>query len=60
LVEQIGTPFRISDVEPGPHCPAGLPGADRDAILSELGFDAATIARLDAAGLFSSSDGAAR
>lgn len=60
LVEQIGTPFRISGVEAGPHCPAGLPGADRDAILGELGFDAATIARLDAAGLFSSSDGAAR
>lgn len=59
MVEQIGTPFRISGVEPGPHRPAGLPGADRDAILAELGFDADAIARLDAAGLFSSRDGGA-
>lgn len=58
-VEQIGTPFRISGVESGPHHPAGLPGAERDAILAELGFDGAAIARLDAVGVFSSDGGAA-
>ena len=57
IVEQIGTPFRISGIETGPHRPAGLPGADRDAILAELGFDAGAVARLDAAGVFSSSNG---
>jgi crotonobetainyl-CoA:carnitine CoA-transferase CaiB-like acyl-CoA transferase len=58
-VEQIGTPFRISGVDPGPHRPAGLPGADRDSILAELGFDTDGIARLDAAGVFSSREGGA-
>lgn len=59
MVEQIGTPFRIAGIAPAAHTPAGLPGADRDAILGDLGFDAGAIARLDAAGLFSSREGGA-
>jgi crotonobetainyl-CoA:carnitine CoA-transferase CaiB-like acyl-CoA transferase len=59
MVEQIGTPFRISGIDSGPHRPAGPPGADRDAILAGLGFDSTAIARLDAAGLFSSREGGA-
>jgi crotonobetainyl-CoA:carnitine CoA-transferase CaiB-like acyl-CoA transferase len=57
-VEQVGTPFSISGVTPGPHRAASLPGADRDAILSEIGLDAAEIARLEERGLFSSMEGA--
>lgn len=56
-IEQIGTPFRISGVAPGPHRPAGLPGAERDAILAELGFSTDAIARLDQSGIFSDRDG---
>ncbi|GGB27423.1 CoA transferase [Sphingomonas metalli] len=52
-VEQIGTPFRLSGAAPPEHRPAGLPGAERDAILGELGFDAEAIAALAAAGAFS-------
>ncbi|HVI99849.1 MAG TPA: CaiB/BaiF CoA-transferase family protein [Sphingomonas sp.] len=59
VAEQIGTPFRISGIDPGPHRPAGLPGADRNEILAELGFDATDIARLDAAGVFSTRGDAA-
>lgn len=58
-VEQIGTPFHLSAHPPVDHRPAPLPGADNDAILAELGFDAATIAAFDSAGLFSSAKGAA-
>lgn len=57
-VEQIGTPFIIGGVKPGPHRAASLPGADRDAILTEIGLNAAEIARLDELGLFSSMEGA--
>jgi len=56
-VEQIGTPFAISGVTPGPHRPAGAPGADRDAILSELGLSEDIVARLDADGVFTSTQG---
>lgn len=58
-VEQIGTPFHISGVSPGPHRPGGLAGADRDAILDELGIAADEIDRLAQAGLFSSRQGGA-
>nr|WP_315381202.1 CaiB/BaiF CoA-transferase family protein [uncultured Sphingomonas sp.] len=51
-VDQIGTPFRLSGLPPRAHRPAGLPGAERDAILEELGFDAAARATLAAAGVF--------
>lgn len=56
-VEQIGTPFHLSDHPPVAHRPAPLPGADNAAILAELGFDAAA---LEATGLFSSGAGASR
>jgi crotonobetainyl-CoA:carnitine CoA-transferase CaiB-like acyl-CoA transferase len=56
-VEQIGTPFRLSDNPPVPPRPAPLPGADNAAILTELGFD---VAALEAAGVFSSEQGAHR
>jgi crotonobetainyl-CoA:carnitine CoA-transferase CaiB-like acyl-CoA transferase len=58
-IEQVGTPFRISGVASGPHRAAGAPGADRDAILGEIGLDAAAIGRLERDGLFSSTAGAA-
>lgn len=58
-VEQIGTPFAIGGVVPGPHRAAAAPGADRDAILGEIGLDAAAILRLERDGLFSSTAGAA-
>ena len=57
-VEQIGTPFAIGGVTPGPHRAAPLPGADRDAILAECGFGADDIARLAASGVFASTKGA--
>jgi crotonobetainyl-CoA:carnitine CoA-transferase CaiB-like acyl-CoA transferase len=53
VVEQIGTPFRLSGVDVADHRPAGLPGAERDAILAELGFDAAAREALSLAGVFS-------
>lgn len=56
-VEQIGTPFHLSDNPPVPPRPAPLPGADNAAILTELGFD---VAALEAAGVFSSEQGAHR
>ena len=59
-VEQIGTPFRLSDTGPLPRRAASMPGTDRDAILRELGLDAAAIARMDEAGIFSSMEGARR
>jgi len=58
-VEQIGTPFAIGGITPGPHRAAAAPGFDRDAILGEIGLDADAIARLESAGLFSSTTGAA-
>ena len=57
-VEQIGTPFAISGVTPGPHRAAPLPGTDRDAILGEIDLAEDEIARLDASGVFSSTRGA--
>lgn len=57
-VEQIGTPFHLPANPPVDHRPAPLPGADNKAILTELGFDAAAIAALDDAGIFSSARGA--
>jgi crotonobetainyl-CoA:carnitine CoA-transferase CaiB-like acyl-CoA transferase len=51
-VEQVGTPFHLSDADLPRHVPAGLPGAERDAILAELGFDAAACAALEQAGIF--------
>jgi crotonobetainyl-CoA:carnitine CoA-transferase CaiB-like acyl-CoA transferase len=57
-VEQIGTPFAISGVTPGPHRAASLPGSDRDAILREIGMAAGEIAELAASDVFSSTQGA--
>jgi len=57
-VEQIGMPFAISGVTPGPHRAAPLPGTDRDAILGEIDLAEDEIARLDASGVFSSTRGA--
>ena len=53
VVEQVGTPFRLAGLPQQQHRPAGLPGAERDAILAELGFDAAARDALAAAGVFS-------
>lgn len=52
-VEQVGTPFHLSTFLQQQHRAAGLPGAERDAILDELGFDAEAITTLEAAGVFS-------
>ncbi len=52
-VEQVGTPFHLSTFPEPQHRAAGLPGAERDAILDELGFDAHAITTLGAAGVFS-------
>ncbi|WCT72413.1 CoA transferase [Sphingomonas naphthae] len=49
-VRQIGTPFHLSATPPVAPRPAGLPGADTQAILAGLGFD---VAALEAAGAFS-------
>lgn len=57
-VEQIGTPFHLSANPPVTHRPAPLPGADNDAILGELGFDADAVQALVNAGVFSSERGA--
>lgn len=54
-VEQVGTPFRLAGLPPAAHRPAGLPGADTEEILAELGFDAAACAALAAAGVFTDS-----
>ncbi|AHE54410.1 CaiB/BaiF CoA transferase family protein [Sphingomonas sanxanigenens] len=56
-VEQIGTPFRLSGLPQPEHRPAGLPGTERDAILAELGFDAAARDALAAAGVFGDTPG---
>ena len=42
-LRHVGTPFRLSDTPPVPGAVHGVPGADSDAILAELGFDAATL-----------------
>ena len=42
-VDQIGTPFHLSDMPAPQHRPAPLAGADTDAILAELGIDRAQI-----------------
>lgn len=52
MVEQIGTPFRLSGMAEPQHRPAGLPGNERDAILAELGFDTAARDALAATGIF--------
>lgn len=52
-VEQLGTPFHLKDADLPDHVPAGLPGAQRDAILAELGFDTTARDALAAAGVFS-------
>ena len=51
-VEQLGTPFHLADADLPTPVAAGLPGAERDAILSELGFDAAARDALAEAGVF--------
>ncbi|MEH3039174.1 MAG: CaiB/BaiF CoA-transferase family protein [Sphingomonas paucimobilis] len=51
-VEQIGTPFHLKDADLPEHVPAGLPGAERDAILAELGFDSVARDALAEAGVF--------
>ncbi|MFT6582732.1 MAG: crotonobetainyl-CoA:carnitine CoA-transferase CaiB-like acyl-CoA transferase [Alphaproteobacteria bacterium] len=43
------TPFKISDEETGPDGPAPLVGADTDAVLADIGYDAAKIATLRSA-----------
>lgn len=39
-LRHVGTPFRLSGTPPVPGAVHGVPGADSDAILAELGFDA--------------------
>jgi crotonobetainyl-CoA:carnitine CoA-transferase CaiB-like acyl-CoA transferase len=58
MVEQIGTPFHLSANPPVEHRAAPLPGGDNEAILAQLGFDAAAVQALTAAGVFSSEKGA--
>lgn len=43
-VTQLAQPFILSETRPVPPRPAGMAGADNDAILAELGFDPAIIA----------------
>ena len=52
-VRQIGTPFHLSDSAPVAHRPAGLPGAESDDILREIGLDQAAIQALHDGGAFS-------
>jgi crotonobetainyl-CoA:carnitine CoA-transferase CaiB-like acyl-CoA transferase len=59
-VRQLGLPFHLSDTPPVPPRAAGLPGADSEAILAELGFGAAQREALAAAGAFASEQGARR
>ncbi len=51
LVRQVGTPFILSGFQPD-HAPGPRLGADRDAILAELGYSAAEIQALVEAGAF--------
>lgn len=52
-VRQLGLPFRLSDHPPVPRRPAGLPGAESEDILGELGYGEAERAALEQAGAFS-------
>lgn len=56
-VRQLGLPFHLSDTASVPGRPAGLPGADTDAILRELGFDDEERAALERDGAFADSQG---
>ena len=42
-VRQLGLPFKLSENQPVEPVAAGLPGSDTSSILSELGFDEATL-----------------
>lgn len=52
-VRQLGTPFRLSEVPPAAHRPAGMPGEESRRILAELGLDDAEIDALEESGAFS-------
>jgi len=57
-VVQLGLPFHLPDTPAIAPVPAGDPGADNAAILSELGLSADEAARLAANGLFNDAKGA--
>jgi crotonobetainyl-CoA:carnitine CoA-transferase CaiB-like acyl-CoA transferase len=56
-VRQLGLPFRLSDTRSAAARPAGLPGAESEAILEELGFDEAERAALQRDGAFADRKG---
>jgi crotonobetainyl-CoA:carnitine CoA-transferase CaiB-like acyl-CoA transferase len=56
-VRQLGLPFHLSDSAPASRRPAGLPGAETQAILEELGFSADERAALERDGAFTDRKG---
>ncbi|MEA3003071.1 MAG: hypothetical protein QOH81_1859 [Sphingomonadales bacterium] len=58
-VRQLGLPFHLSDAAPIRGRPAGLPGAETEAILEELGFGKEELDRLEREGAFTDRRGEA-